>query len=131
MSNAILKWLGGDDTGLSSKAIALSALGEMPNGAVHKYPHDGSDYGRCHRLLQAAPEAKAGLEKLAKDGGPYWAALAARWDEIQAAYLRDLDRASGHRDETRALMRSILRPIEDADSSIIRLGDGVSLRFGA
>lgn len=127
--SAIVKWLGGDDTGSSSKTIALTALGEMPPRAAHQYPSDGADFGRCYRLLQAAPEAKAGLDKLAVDGGPYWAALAARWDDIQAAYLRDLAKPKG--EETYALMKSILRPIEDADRNIVRLGEGVSVRFGS
>lgn len=36
---AILKWLGGSrGVGLSSKAIALTALGEMPERP--DYPHD-------------------------------------------------------------------------------------------
>jgi len=128
MTSAIVKWLGGNDTGSSSKTIALTALGEMPQGASHKYPSDGADFGRCYRLIQAAPEAKAGLDRLATDGGPYWAALAARWDEIEAAYLRDIAKPKG--DETYALMKSILRPIEARDSRIVRLGEGVSIRFG-
>ena len=128
MSRAIAKWLGGNDTGSSSKAIALTALGEMPERAGHQYPSDGADFGRCYRLMQAAPEARAGLDKLATDGGPYWAALAARWAEIEAAYLHDLAKPKG--EETYALMKSILRPIEDCDRNIVRLGDGASIRFG-
>ena len=123
MSTAIVKWLGGNDTGASSKAIALTALGVMPERAAMNYPSDGSDFGRCYRLLKAAPEAKSGLDKLATDGGPYWKALAARWGEIEAAYLRD----DG---ETYGLMKSILRPIEDRDHRIVRLGEGASIRFG-
>jgi hypothetical protein len=126
VSSAILKWLGGNDTGASSKALALAALGEMPERP--SYPSDGSDFGRCHRLLQAAPEARAGLEKLEVDGGPYWAALASRWDEITTAYVDEVER--GARGKTYELMKSILRPIEDADRSFVRLGPRVSMRFG-
>lgn len=125
MSSAILKWLGGNDTGSSSKALALAALGEMPQRPNH--PHDTVDFGRCHRLLQAASEARVGLDKLAAEGGPYWAALAARWDEITAAYL---DETEAGRSKAYDLMRSILRPIEDADRRFVRLSPGVSMRFG-
>ncbi len=127
MSNAILKWLGGHDTGASSKALALTALGEMP--ARPSYPSDGGDFGRCHRLLQLAPEARVGLDRLARDGGPYWAALAARWDDLTEAYLADI--ATPHGDKTYALMKTILRPLEDADHSIVRLSPGLTMRFGS
>lgn len=129
MTSAIVKWLGGNDTGSSSKTIALTALGEMPDGATYQYPHDGDDFGRCYRLLQAAPEAKAGLDRLAKDGGAYWAALAARWDEIEAAHLRNLTPPTTG--AVSALMRSILRPLQDQDGRIVRLGDGASMVFPA
>ena len=127
MASAILKWLGGNDTGVSSKAIALTALGEMPSRPGH--PHDGADFGRCHRLLQAAPEARAGLEKLGTDGGPYWGALVARWDEIAAAYVDEIE--GGERGKTYAVMRSILGPMEDADRAFVGLSPGISMRFGA
>jgi hypothetical protein len=100
----------------------------MPKGAAHQYPSDGADFGRCYRLLLAAPEARAGLDKLATDGGPHWSALARTWGLIEAAYLRDLANPSGS--ETYALMQSILRPTEEADSGIARLGSGATIRFG-
>jgi hypothetical protein len=127
VSVAILRWLGGHDTGLSSKAIALTALGEMPARAA--YPGDSNDFGRCYRLLLAAPKARAGLDKLAADGGPYWEALAERWADIEAAYIAET--AGGKSGATYELMRAILDPIEAKDRSIVRLGNGVSMRFGA
>lgn len=82
----ILRWLGGDiGVGLSSKAIALTALGEMP--ARPNYPHDPDDFSRCRQLLANIPYAKRGLEKLATDGGPVWRRLVARWDEIEAQFV--------------------------------------------
>lgn len=126
MANAILKWLDGNDTGVSSKAIALTALGEMPSRPGH--PHDGADFGRCYRLLQAAPEARAGLDTLAAEGGPYWSALVARWHEIEAAYVAEI--VGGERGKTYTLMRSILEPVEKADRAFVRLGPGVSMRLG-
>jgi len=130
MSGAIIRWLGARDTGISSKAIALTALGEMPEGAAHSHPHDGGDLGRCLRLIAAAPEAKAGLDKLAADGGPYWAALAARWDELSAAHAEDIAKP-GKPGRTYDLMRSILDPIEKEDRRVVRLGSGVTMRWGS
>ena len=108
LTPAILRWLGGPDTGLSSKAIALAALGAPPERL--DYPHDADDFGRCFRLLAACPEAKAGRDWLANNGGPVWAALIARWDDIEAAYLHDLQLPSRAKTGWRCspLMRSII-----------------------
>lgn len=120
----ILEWLGQDrGVGLSSKAIALTALNAMPKHP--SYPHDGDDFGRCVVLLTLCPAAKDGLAKLATDGGPVWAALVPRWKEIEAAYFRDMDRhEAGNKNwkeyECYPLMQSIIRPIEDAERSVIR-----------
>jgi len=127
MSQAILKWLGGRDVGESSKAIALTALGRMPDHP--SYPSDGCDFGRCHRLLDACPEARVGLNYLGQHGGPEWAALVARWSEIEACYLSDMRQPLGdRRDDCYALMKAILNPIEDADPNVLRLGPGALLR---
>lgn len=126
-NEAIVEWLGAHDTGASSKVIALTALGRMPDDAKHKHPHDGDDFGRCYRLLKKAPAARAALDKLAQDGGPYWKALVANWPALEAAY----DQASekGY-DQLYAQMRAILYPIEKQDRTVVRLGPGVTMRFG-
>lgn len=127
---AILQWLGENDTGSSSKTIALSALGSMPANAGGRYPTGCADFGRCHRLLTAAPHAKRGLDALAKDGGPYWAALCVRWAEITKTYEAEMAASATSGSATYALMSSILRPIEDGDKRFIRLNAGASIRFG-
>jgi hypothetical protein len=126
MSEAILEWLGGSGVGSSSKVIALTALGAMPKNAHWSYPHDGADFGRCHRLLELAPVAKGALATLAESGGPYWKALVARWPELTASYTKE---PASHSDIYQ-LMRSILDPIEKADRSVVRVGPGVTMRFG-
>lgn len=123
---SILKWLGGNDTGMSSKALALAALGEMPKRPA--YPHDGADIGRCFRLIDTCPEAESGLQKLATDGGPYWAALAGRWADLRVAYDADVRDRGGR---TYALMQTLLRPIEDTDPRFLRMGDNASIMRGA
>lgn len=132
MSDAILKWLCGDDTGQSSKALAVAAMGTVTPQARTRYPSDGSDFGRCHRLIEQCPGARAGLDKLQAEGGPYWAALVPRWDEITAVYVAEITRGRGRGDQsTYDLMTSILRPIEATDRGVVRMSDGVSIRFGA
>lgn len=120
----ILEWLGLDrGVGLSSKAIALTALGEMPKQP--NYPNDGDDFGRCVKLLALCPDAKAGLERLGREGGAVWKALVPRWKDIEIAWLHDMGlHEKGERDYKKykcyALMQSIIRPIEDAEQTVIR-----------
>ena len=120
----ILEWLGRDSgVGLSSKAIALTALGAMPKRP--NYPHDGADFGLCFKLLVLCPEAASGLETLGKEGGAVWQALVPRWKEIETAWFYDMDlHERGIRDYKQykcyTLMQSIIQPIEDAEQSIIR-----------
>lgn len=111
----ILRWFSEGETGLSSKAIALTALGEMPKNP--SYPSDGADFMRCIKLLELCPEAKTGLDELAVNGGPVWAALIKRWEEISAACRHD-DALFGGGEKRHAkyrcydLMRSIISAAE-------------------
>lgn len=129
----ILEWLARDcGVGLSSKAIALTALGEMPKRP--NYPHDGDDFGRCVKLLALCPDAKDGLERLGKEGGPVWQALVPRWEEIEKLWHHDINlRERGERDYKKykcyTFMQSIIRPIEDAQHSVIR-GKDFSIHVG-
>ena len=63
----ITTWLAVGERGLSSEAIALTALGERPTGFRASWPLDPSDLRRCLLLLEGAPEAReTGLLVLAK-----------------------------------------------------------------
>lgn len=116
----LLKWLSAGQVGMSSKTIALTALGEMPDPP--SYPHDGDDFGRCWKLLALCPDAQAGLDRLGREGGDVWKALVPRWKEIEVAYLHDMGMfESGNRnyDEYKCykLMQSIIRPAESCRRS--------------
>lgn len=107
----LLRWLGRDrGVGLSSKAIALTALGSMPK--TPNYPHDPDDFSRCRNLIAEFPQARRGLTKLARYGGPVWKDLVARWDEIEAQFQES--EAGGWNDNGKCyhLMRSIIGPHE-------------------
>jgi hypothetical protein len=114
---ALATWALSCRTGASSLAIAtrLSGIGEQSGN----YPHDGGDFGRCETLLDYVPEFRARLGEMATVN-KYWAALVPRWDEIKAAPA----------DAKYGLIQSIVRGIEDADTGLIRLGKGVTMRFG-
>jgi hypothetical protein len=111
-------WIVGRDTGSSSEAIWAVMMGMKPDWDSH--PHDGDDLGRCLRLLDLIPEWKLRLGEMAVVY-PYWAALVEHWDEL-AAHAQDrhvYDR-----------MRKILDPIEAKDCNVVRMGTGISMRFG-
>lgn len=126
-----MEWLVGTDTGISSVAICRHMLG-IARPRKHSHPRDGGDLGRCLRLLELIPEWKSRINEMAEHG-PYWAALAARWDELEVS----LSEEAGSQFErfakspkTYNLMRQILDPITDKDSSVVRLGEGVTMSFG-
>ena len=48
-------------------------------------PHDPSDFGRCYRLLQLAPEWTARLEEVAQ-AYPAWEPFVREWDKLTAMY---------------------------------------------
>ena len=113
-NEALAKWALGDDTGASSTCIARHLSGLKSDGS---YPHDGGDFGRCERLLDAVPELRARLPEMAKVNA-YWAALVPRWDDIKAAQ------------DKYKMIQSIVRPIEDKDSRVLRFGKNATIRFG-
>lgn len=108
-------WAQSGETGVSSKAMAAHLAGYgKPSGA---YPSDAADFRRCEGLLAAVPDLRADLARMAEVNA-YWAALVPRWDEIAVA---------GNPTE---MIKSIVEPIEDRDPAHIRMGRGVSVRFG-
>ena len=79
---ALLKWLSGLDTGLSSSAIALRALG-LKSAERWAYPQDNNDFGRCYRLLQACPFIDI---KIMEKVSPIWAQLVRIWNALTKMY---------------------------------------------
>ena len=112
---AIAKWALSGRVGASSKCIAQHMVGLPCDGS---YPHDSGDFQRCEALLDAVPSLRKRLPEMAAVN-QYWAALAPHWDDIRQST-----------DKTEAIRR-IVRPIESADSRVVLLGEGVTMRFGS
>lgn len=117
IDSKILDWLCLGNFGASSMCMAMHLSGRKADGS---YPHDSDDFSRCTKLLKVAPELRPLLHKMAAFNS-YWAALIAVWDEIEA--LPD------YKTQTAAIRKAI-RPIEDKDRNVIRVGDGATIRFG-
>ena len=108
----LVRWATGQGTGLSSNVIARAASGVCADDSSWNYPHDPADFGRCAYLLSLIPEIKEpAFEVLSANGGVVWAALIARWDEIETCMKKEVGLRwekgrSAH--ETYDLMRGII-----------------------
>lgn len=109
----IAKWALSGTTGASAETMARHLMGMTTEG---DYPHDGGDFGRCERLLEAVPEFRDRLPEMAQVNA-YWAALVENWDDIRQA------------DDKYAKIRSVVDPVRNKDSRHLDLGGGVSMRF--
>ena len=108
MDPRLAEWFGSNDTGISSKTIALwlSARTKSTRWGDGE-PRDGADFGRCYRLLKFIPEWRARIGEMAERGGK-WPSLVARWDEIEAVYLREIAKEPGAEGSTYTLMKQVL-----------------------
>lgn len=91
MMDQVGHWLANGRVGISSKTMALwLAFGRRnERDPHHNYPHDPDDLDRCLKLLEAAPLLRPELHRMAQLG-PVWAALVARWDEIERSHLDEV-----------------------------------------
>lgn len=113
--SGLVAWLLSDDTGISSRAIArhLSRHAGMATPIPREkhwhgndsHPRDRGDFGRCYRLLEAVPELRSHLAKMA-ELSPEWAGLVAVWDELESLYREELP--SGNAPKLYARIKSII-----------------------
>lgn len=91
-----LHWIVGRDTGASSENIWAVMMGVQDavgsfRGAM---PGDGSDFGRCYRLLGHFPEWKDRLPEVA-EAFPAWGPIVEAWDDLERLF--DEGSPDGHR----------------------------------
>lgn len=95
MNQRAMKWIVGNDTGVSSKTIWAVMQGTVDgvnrSGGNFDVPHDPSDFGRCFRLLQLIPEWRDDLAKVA-EVFPAWKPLVDVWSDLEALYVKELQR---------------------------------------
>ena len=85
---SLTMWLASGERGLSSEAIALTALGERPSRTP--WPLDPEDLRRCLLLLEEAPESREdGLLVLA-ERCPKWASLVNVWDRLSESLRSEI-----------------------------------------
>lgn len=101
-------WIGGHDTGLSSKTIWCHMTGRgfgFMGGHGPCAPLDPDDFGRCHRLLALAPEWRARMPEMAKVRG--WEKLAPAWEELTAMFMEERKRKDGRAPKLYARMQEL------------------------
>ena len=118
----VLNWLANGSVGASSKAMAFSIAGIECEEISH--PYDPSDFNRCLMLLDAVPEARKHLDKVATLS-LYWKAIIERFDEIEACFIDEVGldwTKGGSAKKTYGLIKSIIIPIEESDPKVMRYG---------
>lgn len=86
LSRAI-EWLVTGETGTSSKTIlaVMTGIVEGKRSLDYCVPLDASDFGRCKKLLNAIPEWREQLPKVA-EAFPQWRLLIELWDSLDHLY---------------------------------------------
>ena len=107
----VIDWLANGEVGISSKAMAMwLTFGKRTKDAFGAHPHDPDDMDRCLKLLHRAPGLRERLPKMA-GLNQVWAALVARWDEIEAMQMDEIGLnwvKATRAPKTYALMREVI-----------------------
>ncbi|MCW2763354.1 MAG: hypothetical protein JWR85_3555 [Marmoricola sp.] len=98
MDKRLAEWFASNDTGSSSKSIALWLAAGVTGHHGADTPSDPSDLCRCLRLLDRIPEWKVRIAEMAGAGG-LWPTFAERWSEIEASLLGECDGKVPGRDD--------------------------------
>ena len=118
--DAVLDWLNTGEVGESSKCMAMwLAFGKRTSGIFGNYPHDPDDMDRCLKLLDRVPSLRMALPKMA-ELNKTWAALVARWDEIEAMQLDEIGlnwTKARSAPKTYALMKEVVDSVSWRDAT--------------
>lgn len=85
----VIRWIALGRTGISSETIAVYLTTGTHHKYGHNHPHDPADLNRCLLLLDAVPELRQDLYKMA-DVSDIWAKLIKRWDEVEKCFIDEV-----------------------------------------
>jgi len=90
LDGRMLLWIRTGERGLSSETI-FEVLAEHPlmeEDLAGSTPRDPSDFRRCYLLLEAIPEWREELQKVA-DEYPAWQPFVTNWPDLEKLYLKE------------------------------------------
>lgn len=108
MKDKVLGWFGTGWVGSSSKAMALASCGAP---GLKDHPYDPGDLNRCLLFLEAVPEARQHMDKVAALS-PIWARLVQDWDLIESCFINEVGRnwsKAKSAPETYELMQRVMK----------------------
>jgi hypothetical protein len=126
-----LLWMASGDTGTSSMTLCRHMLALPHDGTFGvSEPSDGSDLGRCCRLLLIIPEWVPRIPEMASLSNA-WAALAPHWTELTDLLASEtgpqFDKYN-RAPKTYARIRAITKMARDQDGWV-SFGKGASVKF--
>jgi hypothetical protein len=80
----IVQWLANGETGVSSKTMAFTAMGQGYRDNHH--PLDPADLNRCIKLVDEVPEIKDAFPKIAALSKE-WQAVIDNWDSLKKSFV--------------------------------------------
>lgn len=83
----ILIWYITGERGFSSETMARAVSEIGAKGGCH--PLDPGDFNRCVKFLEAVPEARQHMHKIAKLS-PIWDKLVSNWEELENTLKEEL-----------------------------------------
>ncbi len=92
MKEQIIDWMcNSTNKGISSEAMAAAFLGRKPNEnfGFDNHPSDPADFNRCLLLLEASPEARKHMDKIAALSKT-WKKLVDNWDDVEKCFIDEV-----------------------------------------
>ncbi len=91
LKDQILEWSINGNVGVSSQAMAAAVLGIQTNSSFgNAIPSDPSDFNRCLLLIQAAPDIKKYMYRVACISSS-WAKIVNHWVIIEESFRFQLE----------------------------------------
>ena len=118
---AAVAWVEDGDRGRSSETL-FSVLTGVVLRSPQQYaaPSDASDFGRCRRLLEAAPSLLGQFDRMG-EVSPEWRGLVQAWSQLSSVMDEEAPEwrsGGGDLTKTNAAMRAALKPAGQAKAGM-------------